>query len=212
MNWPDFLRNAINNELPGENAHLEMSPLYRIKSSLAKQGATSYRESAVAIHLASIQDELQILLTQRSIYDGVHSGQISFPGGKVEHGDFDEVFTARRESFEETGIPIESGEHLGKLTDVFIPVSGFNVQPHVFYHSSQLLSFKRDPREVSEIFWFPVNELVKPTTKSEESILLSNGSKLDNIPCFRFKEKVIWGATAIILNEFKEIVIRQRNI
>jgi 8-oxo-dGTP pyrophosphatase MutT (NUDIX family) len=206
MNWLTFFQNELKKPLPGEDAHLEMSPTNRLRSSEAKNNSEVYRESAVAIHLIKLEDELQVLLTQRSEYVGVHSGQISFPGGKVESSDKNGEYTARRESFEETGIPILEGEYLGELTDVFIPVSHFNVQPHLFYHHTQNWEFLKDPREVAEIFWMPVQHLLNPKSKSIIDIPFSNRSTLRQVPCFHYENRIIWGATAIILNEFKEIV------
>lgn len=203
--WDDILTSDLFKVLPGEEAHLELSPLGRQKSSEALKGATSYRNSAVAVHILA-SNEPQILLTQRSSYQGAHSGQISFPGGKMEPSDPNPLFTARRESFEETGLPLESGLELGELTEVYIPVSKFLVKPFVFLHPTVDWNWKKDDREVDEIFFLPLEKLLDDNLRQSTHIDLGNGMLLKNIPCFNYENKIIWGATAIVLNEFKQLI------
>ncbi|MCT4560044.1 MAG: CoA pyrophosphatase [Crocinitomicaceae bacterium] len=203
--WDDILTSDLFKVLPGEEAHLELSPLGRQKSSEALKGATSYRNSAVAVHILA-SNEPQILLTQRSSYQGAHSGQISFPGGKMEPSDPNPIFTARRESFEETGLPLESGLELGELTEVYIPVSKFLVKPFVFLHPTVDWNWKKDDREVDEIFFLPLEKLLDDNLRQSTHIDLGNGMLLKNIPCFNYENKIIWGATAIVLNEFKQLI------
>jgi 8-oxo-dGTP pyrophosphatase MutT (NUDIX family) len=195
--------------LPGEAAHLPMSPIYRRKSSEALLSAKNYKESAVAIHLFPYQDGISGILIQRPSYDGVHSGQIAFPGGKKEDEDINLEYTARRESFEEVGIPINQGELIGELTQVYIPVSNFLVFPFVIFHEKEP-ELLLDSREVESVLYFDLNELLDDSKISEMPIYLKNQDKPVNVPCFDFYGKYIWGATALILNEFKEIVKRIR--
>lgn len=203
----DFLVKRFNEPLPGEDSHLEMSPLGRGKSSDALRKANKIRESAVGIHVFDIAgDQPKILLTKRANYKGTHGGQISFPGGKKESDDPNLEFTARRESFEETGIPLKKGELLGRLTDIFIPVSGFKVQPYLFYHSHAYSELNTDSREVEELFFLPARTLVDDHLKSFVTIEIQSGLQLKKVPSFVFEERIIWGATAIILNELKTML------
>ena len=202
----DVLKNAIEKGLPGENAHLRMSPLKRPLSSLAIKEAETIRESAVAIILFPNENTYHCILIQRPIYDGTHSGQVSFPGGKKDLEDIHLEFTARREAFEEVGIELTKNLLVGELTDVFIPVSGFKVKPFIYYHET-LPSLKADEREVSEIFTFTIDELLNNDSFSTMEIKFPNGITQKNIPCFNLSNKQIWGATALILNELRELIL-----
>jgi 8-oxo-dGTP pyrophosphatase MutT (NUDIX family) len=202
----DVLKNAIEQGIPGEDAHLRMSPLKRPLSSLAIKEAKNSRESAVAIILFPNENTHHCILIQRPIYDGTHSGQVSFPGGKKDLEDIHLEFTARREAFEEVGIELTENLLVGELTDVFIPVSGFKVKPFIYYHET-LPSLKADEREVSEIFTFTIDELLNNDSFSTMEINFPNGITQKNIPCFNLSNKQIWGATALILNELRELIL-----
>ncbi len=211
MDWRNFLLEQIPHQLPGEASHLEMMPM-RGLSSKALKVAKNPKESAVAIHLIQEDDDLQILLTQRNTYDGAHSGQISFPGGKRDLTDLDAIHTARRESFEEIAMPYENGELIGALTEIYIPVSNFHVKPFVFYHEELSFVLQPDPREVSTIFRLPVNILIQDELLTYIDIPLSPSQILPSVPCFKYQDYIIWGATAILLNELKVVLRRKDNL
>lgn len=202
----DKIREEISERLPGESAHVKMSPEHRILSSAALKNADNVRDCAVAIVLYRIDNRVECILTQRPNYAGNHSGQVSFPGGKKDLSDDNLEVTARRECFEEIGIPREEGVLLGKLTDVYIPVSGFLVKPFVFYHS-ELPNLTPDKREVAEILRFSLFDLKKETLIAYTEIRLDDGTIFRNIPYFNLANKKVWGATALILSELKEILV-----
>lgn len=192
--------------LPGEKAHQKMAPMGRPVSSIAVKMADQVRESAVAVVLYKHNGSIECILTQRPEYEGNHSGQVSFPGGKKDPSDLDLEATARRECFEEIGIPEDEGILLGQLTDVFIPVSSFLVKPFVFYHET-LPVLRRDEREVAEILSFPLFDLKKEEIISTMEVHLPNGSIYRNIPYFDLANKKVWGATALILSELREVLM-----
>lgn len=203
--FPHLFLKEIRRGVPGENSHLKMMPLSRPLSSLAIQSVTSIRESAVSINLFIEEETVKCILIQRPTYDGVHSGQVSFPGGKKDPDDLDLEHTARRENFEEIGIPMDTGLLLGELTDVYIPVSLFLVKPFIFYHE-KLPLLHPDEREVAEIFSFSLPDLLADASFSTMEILFTNGVKQD-VPCFVLNGKEIWGATALILNELRDLIL-----
>jgi 8-oxo-dGTP pyrophosphatase MutT (NUDIX family) len=203
----ELLRGEVEMNLPGEQAHISMAPLSRPLSSEALKKVSDYRTSAVAVVLTSHENELSLLLIQRPDYEGAHSGQISFPGGKKDEDDVSPEHTARRECFEEIGIILSESSLIGKLTDVYIPVSNFLVHPFLYLHSEPI-TFVPDEREVSEILIYPVQQLTSPDTIGTLDIRTPQGMILKNIPCFQFGEKKIWGATALVLNELREIIQR----
>lgn len=211
MNSTDLIAQIklqIEKGLPGESAHLAMAPFNRPLSSLALKQSDDHRISSVAIVLYENNSKaVSLILIQRPNYEGAHSGQISFPGGKKDPTDSDTEFTARRECFEEIGLCLESRDCLGKLTDVYIPVSKFLVHPFLYFCSNPV-EFKPDEREVSEILTIEVDQLTDSGSISTMNIRFPNGLNQKDIPCFIFGEKKVWGATALILNELREIINR----
>ena len=120
------LQEKINNSLPGLGAHIAFYPLRFIKHNA--EDFLNFRKSAVAVHIYPSNEssnDFSILLIERSEYEGTHSKQIAFPGGKVDPEDESFEHTARRESFEEVEIPFDAGIFIGKLTEVNIPVSNY---------------------------------------------------------------------------------------
>lgn len=204
--FPHKFLEEIRKGIPGEQSHVKMMPLNRPLSSIALQTSSTIRESAVSINLYSADQQIHCILIQRPTYDGVHSGQIAFPGGKKDPDDLDLEYTARRENFEEIGISIDQGILLGELTDVYIPVSSFLVKPFIFFHE-ELPMLIPDSREVAEIFSFSLHELIDESSFSTMEIKFQNGITQKNIPCFVLSGKEIWGATALILNELRDFLL-----
>jgi 8-oxo-dGTP pyrophosphatase MutT (NUDIX family) len=193
-------------DLPGEVAHKDMIP-FRLTASEALKKPISYKQSAVLILLYPVADKLCFILTQRQEYDGKHSGQISLPGGKSEPQDDDTRTTALRETHEEIGVPQEGIEVIGQLTDVYIPVSNFLIHPYVGF-ISDLPALRPEAREVKSIIHCTVDNLLNEKSRTLTKIQLKNGTWLKDIPAFLLEEKIVWGATAIILNEFKMVMER----
>lgn len=192
-------------DLPGERAHLAMYPK-RAASSIALKAAENVRMSAVAIVLFETEENgLQTLVIRRQEYDGTHSGQISFPGGKWEQSDPSLQFTALRECEEEIGIPPGELQPVGKLTDVYVPVSSFLIEPYVFYWEEPHTHFLHSEREVASIHRLPINLLTDDHIELID-VPLTNGQKLLQTPHFNTGEITIWGATALMLNELREVL------
>ncbi len=190
--------------LPGESAHIEMLP-YREATSKMLQSVNNFRESAVAILLFHHNEHLHSVLIQRPTYPGSHSGQMAFPGGKRDESDNDLVHTALREMHEEIGFYDPEILHLGDLTKVYIPVSRFLVYPKVFYTREKVV-FTPEPREVEDIIHFPIADIIEPKNLTTTKIQLDKGVVMKDIPCFLIREKIVWGATALIMNEFRKIL------
>lgn len=122
-----WLIERFTQDLPGELAH---APYKRYRQQFEKEyAAQERRAAAVALHFYLKDEAWHFILIERSTYNGQHSGQMAFPGGKPEATDPHLEFTARRESFEEIGIPLHHGQHIKTLSNVWIPVSGFEVSP-----------------------------------------------------------------------------------
>lgn len=201
----EFLINSFSHSLPGEEAHFELMPINRPFSSEAIKKAQNYRESAVGIYIFPHQNSFHSVLIQRPSYEGVHSGQVSFPGGKKETGDSSIEFTARRESFEEIGIDLEVGELIGELTQVVIPVSQFIVQPFVYFLEEKP-DFILDQREVADVIVFDLEKSLVFSEVQKSSIDLGNGIRRKDVPHFTIENKIVWGATGMILSELRETI------
>lgn len=204
-NFQQRLARLIRENLPGEAAHLGMAPMSRPLSSLALKNAVNVRESAVAIMLFEQEDQFHCTLIQRPSYEGNHSGQISFPGGKRDPQDKNLQSTAMRECMEEVGIDLRKAEMLGKLTPVYIPVSNFHVEPYAFFYP-ETPEFTPDEREVEFILTITMESLLDESAVSQMDVPMPNGGMLRNVPCFLIEGRQIWGATALILNELKTLL------
>jgi 8-oxo-dGTP pyrophosphatase MutT (NUDIX family) len=190
----------------GEKAHEVVFPeiaKFR-KKSLALN--PNPRLSAVGAIFIPKEEDTHIVLIERQSYKGVHSGQIGFPGGKVEHDDRDFEYTARRETEEEVGIQSEKLVKIGQLTELYIPPSRFLVKPYLFMldYTPQLVA---QPREVKSILSLPVEVLMRPEIFVEGEVPTSNGVQLHSkyIP---LEGKKIWGATAMMLSELQILLHR----
>lgn len=205
------LSELLTNSLPGEDSHLEVSPMGRIKSSEALKKAQNYRESAVSLVLFEESSTLKSILIQRTEYNGAHSGQISLPGGKREDVDEDLRSTALRECEEEVGIPKSELIDIGMLTPVFIPVSNFSMFTYVFFHPS-IPQLKLDPREVVDVIVYNIKDICKEEALQQTSISMSPNRILNNVPCFVINDRIVWGATALVLNEFRRLLMNTQLI
>ena len=191
------------NGMPGISAHAPLMPLNRIV--LPPFDEASHRSSAVGIVLHPVQSKIHCILIKRPEYVGFHGGQISFPGGKMDIEDSNLEYTARRECFEEVDLPFELGNCIGELSSVYIPVSSFIVHPYVFF-VNELPPLTPDPREVESIISFDIFDLTNSENLKTTDIKLANGISRKNIPFFDIEGHKVWGATAMILAELKEIL------
>jgi 8-oxo-dGTP pyrophosphatase MutT (NUDIX family) len=200
----DNLKTNLQKPLPGVDAQFEMAHVKREKVLANSYESQNYRPSAVLILLfPNEQQQTSVLLIERMTYNGHHSGQIAFPGGKVEPDDIDLQATALREFFEETGSDT-TPTVIGKLTPVYIPISKFMVQPFVSY-VEQKPNFSASAYEVNELIEWEINHLLNPDIIKETIIEPTPGFKLKT-PYFDVKGKVLWGATAMMLNELKWVL------
>ncbi|MFW5820268.1 MAG: NUDIX hydrolase [Bacteroidota bacterium] len=193
------IEQLIMDELPGETSHSKMTP--RIRRSL--QSGTNSREAAVMILFFQENRDIKLALIKRTEYEGVHSGQISFPGGMKEAEDPDLQSTSIRETVEETGIKEKELRILGELSPIHIPVSNFRVCPYVAYMSSTPI-FTPDPVEVDHIINIPLKHLLNYKNRKKEKWNLSGEEIM--VPFYSYKNYKIWGATAMILSEFLDII------
>lgn len=201
----DYLKSRLQKPLPGQKAHMEMASQSRGKGWSVRE---DHRKSGVLLFLYPVKHQLHISFMKRTEDKGVHSGQISFPGGRSEPHDKDHVHTALREAEEEFSIPAHKVEVLGTLTELYIPPSNFLVYPTIGYMPDRP-AFIPDPNEVAEIIEVDLQHFLRDETRNVRSISLSKDLKI-KAPCFLVNDHIIWGATAMILNEFLHLLNEHR--
>jgi 8-oxo-dGTP pyrophosphatase MutT (NUDIX family) len=142
-------------------------------------------------------------LTKRPEYLGAHAGQISLPGGKAEAGE-DYIQTALREGEEEIGIHPEDVKVIGRLSDFFVIPSNFMIIPVVAYSLTRPV-FVPQESEVVKILNGNLDDLVRDEAIQTKEILAAKMYPM-LAPHFLIENEVVWGATAMMLNEFRLIV------
>ncbi len=196
------LRIGLSGTLPGTNSHKKMFPNVRFTGKKQPDKLNS-KKSSVLILLYPKNNTLYIPFIQRHIYNGAHSGQISLPGGKYELSDKNLKHTALRETEEEIGIKPDSIEILGQLSSIYIPNSNFNVMPYIGFTNNTPV-FTPDPFEVHSIIEAPLSKLIDPYSLDRYEKVI-NGVQIV-APCFNINNHKIWGATAMIISEFIDII------
>lgn len=202
MIFPERLSQELSN-LPGIQAHKKFYPL-RVQNSNKSIDA---KLSAVGVHFFENHQEKYFILIERAEYDGHHSKQIAFPGGKMDPFDKSLEETAKRESIEEINIDMNNAELIGQITPVFIPVSNFEVYPFIFWHHSKP-NYEINSNEVNDIITVNCKELLSNDNLTYLDIQISKNNLIKNVPCFILENKIVWGATALILSEVKELLKR----
>lgn len=192
------LTKVMNKKLPGKSSHEEM--MVRPKQKFLKRRSTF--RAAVLILLYPFNNNWYFYLTKRTKTVEHHKGQISLPGGMLEKGESSQK-AAIRETYEELGIEPQGINIIGPLTPFYIPVSGFNVFPFVGW-IAKCPTLEIQSKEVSKVFAPSVSSLINPQNKKiKRSTML--GQKVE-IPFFDLHNEMVWGATSMILSEFKSIL------
>jgi|TARA_B110000285_G_scaffold234287_1_gene310688 8-oxo-dGTP pyrophosphatase MutT (NUDIX family) len=198
------LKQQFELELPGELAQFKMAPLGRPPKELAVHFAKKVKQSAVLILLYPDNGEIKTVLMERNSYNGVHSKQISFPGGKTEPEDTSAAAAALREFEEEVGVERSQITIVGELTELFIPPSGFLVNPFVGY-TDKKPKFTPDNQEVKSLLFTSLDSLLDDKNKMESKVVASGKLNITT-PSIICEGHVIWGATAMMISEFEEII------
>lgn len=197
------LEKRLGEPLPGAAAHEPMRAV-PVGSLVPRfEHKQPPRPGSVLILLYPHNGEVCFPLTKRPEYAGTHSGQISLPGGKAEPGETT-IQTALREGEEEIGVRASDVEIMGTLTRFFVIPSNFEVVPVVGFLKSRPI-FSPDPVEVVKILEGSVEGLLRPDAVQEKEIMAARTFPL-RAPHFLIEDEVVWGATAMMLNEFRQVV------
>lgn len=202
-NFIQQLQQKLRHPLPGRDAQLKMAHITR---RLYVEAPKEARQAAVLATLFQKNEEWHVVFIERNANDrDHHGGQISFPGGKYEPGDGSLLFTALRETEEEIGISKSDVKILGGLTDLYIPVSNFQVHPFVGYLDYQP-EYRLQLEEVSGVLEVPVAVFHRNDIRKTTDIRISRQLTLRNVPYFEVEGKILWGATAMMMAELVELL------
>lgn len=199
------LKSSFPKDLPGAQVQWMMASSNRLTEDFPTEPGPDARKAGVLILLWPENGTVYTVFMQRPDYVGFHGGQISFPGGKQEPGDRDLIDTALREAREETGFDTTKVDVIGTLSPLFIPVSNILVTATVASVDHKPV-FNPDPGEVVFLIEAQLKTFLDPSIVKTRPMELRGG--VYDVRYFALGEHVIWGATAMILNEFIEIVKR----
>lgn len=199
------LRERLAHPLPGHDDFREVSGYDRPDLERVKREVPPPKESGVLALLYPHQGELHTMLMLRPAYDGVHSGQIGFPGGHREPGDADIISTALREFKEETGARTDGVEVLGTMTPVYIPPSRALVTP-VLAYTDHLGPLQPDPREVAALIPTTIKHLLRDDILKRTTVFVSIWERKMEVPYWDVDGHVVWGATALMIAELRDLL------
>ena len=199
----ETIRKAISLPLPGRPAQLKMSTQPRPGDRLPFD-ESKFKDGAVLIITYPIEDKLHLALTKRTQSVASHKGHISFPGGARE-SDETLLQTALRETEEEIGVNLPEDTVIGTLSVLYVPISGYRITPFVTI-AEERPRFRPDPSEVEKIIEVPLCLFLNEESITREWQTHQNRKML--VPFYRHGNHKIWGATAMILSEFAELLLK----
>jgi 8-oxo-dGTP pyrophosphatase MutT (NUDIX family) len=195
----DEVRSALERPRPGLPAQLRLSPRPRNPGITHEEAP---RPGGVLLLLYPHEQQLHLVLTRRADTLSNHKGQVSLPGGQRDPGETPEI-TALRELHEELGIEPNQVDVLGRLTPLYIPPSNYCIYPVVGY-AAKRPRFRPNPAEVADVLEVPVAALLDPDAVHEEEWSLRDEAV--QVPFFAVAGHKVWGATAMVLAEFVELL------
>lgn len=203
--WVSVLRGRLQQPLPGAMAHepLRATPVGEVRPVFEHKAPP--KPGSVMILLYPDEGEIKFPLTKRPEYLGAHSGQVSLPGGKAEPGETP-IETALREAEEEIGIRPDNLEVIGTLSEFFVIPSNFKVTPVIAVQRNRPL-FVPDPVEVVRVLEGTISGLLRDDAVAVKEITAARVYRL-NAPHFVMENEIVWGATAMMLNELRTILMR----
>lgn len=209
MNFDTFLKSVSkieNIELPGESSQIKMSPPFRLElMELYKESMkTSKKAGVLVLFYPDNKWQTHLVLILRKTYSGVHSAQVGFPGGQIEKHDASIEYAAIRETFEEIGVPEQDVRILKPLTKVYIPPSNYTVYPFLGI-SIKTPHFTIEEEEVEDAIEVALSHFLDEGNIITTSVTTSYKINVE-VPAFRLNGHIVWGATAMMLSELKDLL------
>lgn len=193
-------------DLLGEKSHSKMSPPYRLElvKKMKEHAKTAKHAGVMALFYPNTKRETHLVLILRKTYKGVHSAQVGFPGGKYEDDDKDLMQTAIRETEEEVGVPNTIVEIIKPMSPLYIPPSNFMVHPYIAV-SEQTPKFVKQEDEVEDIIEVRLTDFLNESNILTTRVPTSFNVEVD-VPAFKLNNHIVWGATAMMLGEIKDLL------
>lgn len=209
MTFSEFekrIAKVANLELPGETIQHKMAPIERLSElkKIAIQKQTARRAGVMALFYPSKSYDTHLILILRKTYKGVHSAQVGFPGGKQEPEDNSLQETALRETQEEVGVDAKSISVLKQLTELYIPPSDYFVQPFLGI-TPEVPMFVPQEDEVEALIEVPLHHFMDDRIVITKTLSTSYATNIE-VPAFMLNDHVVWGATAMMLSEVRELL------
>lgn len=201
------IQERLSQPLPGAKSHLKLAPK-EIKHTynLQHKSVIEAKKSAVMILLFEENNTLKVVLIRRSMYVGIHAGQVAFPGGRSEEFDADLEATALREVEEEIGIKPDAIEILGRLSDIYIAKSNFIVSTFVGFLREKPV-FEKDQREVADIYELKLSHFFEDNIVFEKDFKVPLEHSSIKALYYKIENVDIWGASAMIMSEFVDAMV-----
>ena len=193
-------------DLFGESSHAKMSPPYRLElaEKMKEKAKNAKKAGVMALFYPNNKGETYLVLILRKTYKGVHSAQVGFPGGRYEEEDKNLKVTAIRETREEVGVPEEMIKVLKTMSPLYIPPSNFMVHPYIaIAHSTP--NFEKQDEEVEAIIEVNLLDFLDDTNAITATVPTSFNVDVE-VPAFKFNGHIVWGATAMMLGEIKDLL------
>ncbi len=203
MITPESIKQNLLSPLPGKSSHLKLAPF---AARLDYAVPDDVQKAAVLILLYHKEDKLYFpLITRQSHYPGdKHRGQIGLPGGRKDSSDENMAFTSLRECAEEIGVIRDRIELLGALSPIYIPVSYHHVFPYVGFYQGDI-QFELQTSEVHSLHEIELSHLISNDNRRVQELKTTEGP-LREVPVIQIDALTIWGATAMILEEFSDVI------
>jgi 8-oxo-dGTP pyrophosphatase MutT (NUDIX family) len=191
--------------LPGLGEQLTMAPAMR-KQLLENPIVNPKKAAVVCLFFEGKGGETYFYLIQRSTYPGVHSNQVGFPGGQIDSSDQTPWDAAKRELWEELGIPQEQIILIKEMTPLYIPPSNFWVDCFLAIQQDQS-ELTLDTNEVKEVITVSLDEFINARKSFTDRVRSKGGIT----PIYTLSDNTVWGATAMMLAEIKSIISQALN-
>ena len=203
------LEEGLRQPLPGRAAQYEMA--HAVRQDTPPPPPNAREAGVLALLFPKDKDwHLTLILRQNNNPNDRHGGQVSFPGGKREVHDEDLRATALREAEEEVGVDPSAVNLLGALSELYIPVSNFKVQPYVGF-MEQAPQFVPQPEEVQAVLEVPFSQFLSKNTRRKKDLHLYPQLILRDVPYFDVADQTVWGATAMMISELVAVLNNSDN-
>jgi 8-oxo-dGTP pyrophosphatase MutT (NUDIX family) len=214
MNFKDLKRIIPKLKLSNLNSktsQIKLAPSFRKEFiKLNSNKLLNSKKAAVIAALYEDDNKVRLILILRNTYNGVHSNQIGFPGGRVEDYDKTLFDTAIRETYEEIGVRVQKNELIRELHEIYIPPSNFNVYPFLVILNHPP-SFVKDDKEVKEVITIDLESLLNCKITQTQIPIPAKLNELNiqndvEVPAFKLADYNVWGATAMMLSEIRDLI------